>query len=69
MPLDMIKPFKILTSTEIEGGVRRIEYSVRKSEKTANGVLVHELSSVVFIEPGVDVDAYLMSHIEQQGWL
>ena len=64
----MIKPFKIINITELEDGTRRVEYSVKKSERTECGVRIHELKSVVFASPDVDVDDYLFGELKKQGW-
>lgn len=67
-PLDMIKPFKIHEIAELDGGIRRVKYTVKKTEKTAGGVSTSTMDAVIYIDPGHDVDTHLFQELQKQGW-
>lgn len=64
----MIKPFKILNDTPTDGGMRRVEFSVRRRQAYVGGVRTLELTSAVFLKEDEDADAYILEKLKEQGW-
>lgn len=67
-PLDMIKPFKIHEIEELDGGIRRVKYTVKKTDSMPNGVRTSTMDAVIYVDPGKDVDMYLFEELQKQGW-
>lgn len=68
MLLDMIKPFTIHLVTQLEDGTRRVEYTVRKTDRMENGTKTTSMDAVVYVDPSKDVETYLFQELQKQGW-
>lgn len=64
----MIKPFKIHEIEELDGGIRRVKYAVKKTDSMPNGVRTSIMDAVIYVDPGKDVDMYLFEELQKQGW-
>lgn len=68
MDLDMIKPFTINDVTQLDDGTRRVQYTVRKTDRHDNGTKTSTMNAVVFVSPNTDIEMYLFQELQKQGW-
>lgn len=68
MALDMIKPFTINDVTQLDDGTRRVQYTVKKTDRYDTGTKTSTMNAVVFVGPDTDVETYLFQELQKQGW-
>jgi hypothetical protein len=70
MLLDMIKPFKILSTRQEPDGGTGVTFEVSKTKYLTKKITqTSTLNTYISIPAGEDIDMYLFKDLQQSGWL